>query len=776
MECNDRIRYSGMFSQSVSRLILVMIDFVIACLFFLCTTTGSAQDARTLRGQVLDTRGRPISRARIEVRSDAEVRIATTDDDGEFRIPNIMDRATLVVSYPGFESVSREITPELFDERLKIFLTPAPIIERINVAQAGEDRIPDFPTGKFSISRQEIDLSGSLALDDALRQAPGFTLFRRSGSLFANPTSQGVSLRGVGANGASRAVVLLDGVPLNSPFGGWIYWQRVPQASVENVEVVNGGTSDVYGSGALGGVVNIVTKPVRKSFAVIESSYGSESSSSLSLDAGLAKSGWGISFGLQALRTDGYVLVPKDQRGSVDTNAGTRDVSGTLLVSKTVREGVSFFTRVSSFGESRLNGTRFQTNDSRIGSLDLGFEWTKANKSNFSLRLYGSSELFNQNFSAVAAGRNSESLTNKQRNPSQQIGFIGQWRRTFDSRQIVTVGIEARDVRGHSAETAFSSSRPTANVDAAGRQQLVGLFGQDTLQLNQNWSVTLGGRIDHWLNSSGFSNRVPLTGGTPTSNAFSNISESAFSPRVSLLHTFKNAAVSTSFYRAFRAPTLNELYRNFRVGNVVTNANPSLHAERLTGAEAGASFHTWSERLMLRGVVFWSEIGDSIANVTLSTNPSLITRQRQNLGRIRARGVEVSANAQLPKGLQLSGEYLMSDSSVIRFPVNVALQGLRVTQLPKHQLNVQFSFVSREWTAGVQARLVGGQFEDDQNTLPLARFFTMDAEVSRCLFRQMKLFVAAQNLTGVHYQIGRTPILTVGPPALVRAGLRLGLR
>jgi L-ascorbate metabolism protein UlaG (beta-lactamase superfamily) len=103
-------------------------------------------------------------------------------------------------------------------------------------------------------------------------------------------------------------------------------------------------------------------------------------------------------------------------------------------------------------------------------------------------RIYGSDELFNQNFSSIAANRNSESLTNRQRNPSQQLGFAGQWRRTFSGKQTIVAGFEGRDVRGHSAETTFNSSRPTANVDAGGRQRALGFFGQDTVQFKKSWS------------------------------------------------------------------------------------------------------------------------------------------------------------------------------------------------------------------------------------------------------------------------------------------------
>jgi outer membrane receptor protein involved in Fe transport len=750
----------------------VTVSLLISCSLLTFAPIVRAQRQRILHGVVLDSNSAPVYKARIEFRTAAETRLATTDNNGSFAVPNITVGGTLLVSYPGFTPVKIEVRTDALGDSLQIHLQPAPVVERIVVTPGGADRISALPNSQFSISKHEIELSGSLALDDILREAPGFTLFRRSGSLFANPTSQGVSLRGVGASGASRATVLLDGVPINTPFGGWVYWDRLPRSSIENVEVVSGAASDLYGSGALGGVVNIVTKPLLKSFVTAESSYGNQNSPAISLDTGFVRDGWGISVTAQALRTNGYVPVPRGQRGLVDTVVGTRDLSGALRISRNLGQTGSFFFRADSFGESRLNGTPLQTNNTRMALIDLGIDWANANSNYFSLRMYGSDELFIQDFSSVAANRNSESLTNRQRNPSQQLGIAGQWRRTFSGRQTIIAGIEGRDMRGHSAETTFNSSRPTANIDAGGRQRAFGFFGQDTFQFKRSWSLTFGARVDRWLNSRGFSSRIPLTSGASTANLFSDRSETALSPRVSLLHTFKHLALTASFYRAFRAPTLNELYRSFRVGNVATNANATLRAERLTGGEAGASAKSWSERLIVRGVVFWSELGEPIANVTLTAPPNLITRQRQNLGRIRARGTEISVAAQLTKRLQISGEYLLTDSTVISFPTNSALEGLRVPQIAKHQVNLQLGYMNRNWTAGLQARFVGRQFEDDQNTLPLAAFFTMDAEVSRAISQHLKLFAAAQNLTGVRYQIARTPTLTIGPPVLARAGIR----
>ena len=662
----------------------------------------------------------------------------------------------LIVQAAGFETLRIKLDGPKSSEPLQIRLEPAAIIDRI-VVTAEDERIPATPTSEYALGKREIALSGALTIDDVLRQTPGFSLFRRSGGLTANPTTQGVSLRGVGANGASRALVMYDGIPLNSPFGGWVYWNRVPRVSVESTQIFNGATSDLYGSGALGGVINITTQTEPASFLDFEASGGNEATGAVSLNAGKAWGDWGLGLGLQALHTRGYVLVPEDQRGQVDTRAGTSDLSGSVTLSRNFRPGAHGFLRFGSFGESRRNGTPLQINDTRVTSLDLGVDWATARAGDFSLRAYGSHENFNQNFTAIALDRNSEVLTNRQRNPSQQLGFAFQWRRGFGAHQSIAAGLEGRDVRGHSAERF---------VDAGGRQLSFGFFASDSIRLG-SWVFNAGARVDRWRNHDGFSNLTH----------FIDRSETAFSPRISVLKRFDNGISFTgAFYRAFRAPTLNELYRNFRVGNVVTNANSDLTAERLTGGELGVGVQPFGESVFIRGNLFWNVIDDSIANVTLSTTPALITRRRQNLGAIRARGVELSGLFKPNRHWEVSGEYLLTDSTVLRFPASRALEGLLVPQVPRHQFNFQVSYTGGEWTAATQGRFVSQQFDDDLNTLPLRRFFTLDAELSRSVSEQVRLFVAVQNLTGVRYEISSTPVFTVGPPVLFGAGVRVSLR
>ena len=742
------------------------------CFVLAMITTSAAQQTK-ISGSVFDSNGAAVARASVEFESGGRIVRTTTDTAGNFTVLSTEAYGTLSISSPGFTTVRFEV-PTATNGPLQIRLEPAGVIERILV-RADDERIPSTPTSQFAVSQREINLSGALTIDDVLRQVPGFSLFRRSGALTANPTSQGVSLRGVGANGASRALVLLDGVPLNSPFGGWVYWNRLPRINIESVQVYNGATSDLYGSGALGGVLNIRTRTAATGSLDVDASAGNKATGAISFSGGKMFGNWGVDAAGQALRTGGYVLVPENQRGRVDTAAGTADLTGSMTLSRALGPDGHAFLRLSSFGESRDNGTPVQINDTRIWSIDLGTDWSAPDAGDFSVRLYGSGENFNQNFSAVAADRKSESLTNRQRNPSQQAGLAFQWRHSIGDYQTISAGFEGRDVRGHSAETTFNNSRITAFVDAGGRQRSLGFFANDSVRM-RSWLFSFGARFDRWLNSRGFSNRIPVTGARSL-NDFTDRSETAFSPRVSLIKRFdKGISVSASAYRAFRAPTLNELYRNFRVGNVVTNANAALRAERLTGGDVGVGLQTFGERLFLRSNFFWSEIDDSIANVTLSTTPALITRQRQNLGAIRARGIELSAVTKLARRWEVSGEYLLTDSTVLRFPANSSLEGLLVPQVPRHQLNFQVSYTNASWLAAAQGRFVSRQFDDDQNTLPLERFFTLDADVSRSVSEHVRLFVAFQNLTGSRYQISSTPVLTVGPPVLFRAGARLSLR
>ena len=771
-------RQTSWVVTALLRQICMYLGRVVGCCvaFAAMAVMAPGQQNAGLHGAVADSTGSAIEGAQIEFRSPDGVILAKTDASGNFSIAETGKGGTLRISFPGFAAATLEVKPHVSMQKVQIVLTPAANIERLQVKSSVEDRIPAVPTSEYAIPAEQIDDAGSLVVDDILREIPGFSTFRRSSSLFANPSSQGVSLRGVGASATSRSSVLLDGIPLNDPFGGWVYFARVPRADLESMEVTNGGASDVFGNGALGGVLNLRTRSAEESYAAGEISYGSMSTPDLSFAVGGPVGSWQMAVAGQALRTGGYVLVPADQRGSVDTDAGTADLSGTVEISRNLGEQGRFFVRGSGFGESRRNGTPLQNNDTTIPEVDLGLDWSTREAGSFSARLYGSTESYHQTFSAVAANRDSEMLTDVQRNPSQQVGFVGTWTRLIEEKHKVAAGIEASDVRGHSDDESYRAGAPFTLVDAGGRQHNWGFFAQDAFFLAPKWLLTFSGRVDAWDNNSGYQNSKPLTTGTPTTEPFANRSESAFSPRVSLLRSFSHGlALSASVYRAFRAPTLNELYRNFRVGNVLTLANPNLTGEHLTGGEAGLSYQTWANRLTLRGNFFWSDIGDPVANVTITSTPTLITRMKENLGVTQARGFELSGQWQVRPRLQITASYLFVNAFVVSYPsppALVPLDGLRLPQVPKNQFSFQTSYIGKRWTASLQGRFSGNQFDDDLNQYPLGRAFSLDAELSREFVRHTSVFVAVQNLTDDRFKVEATPVFTVGPPIFVRGGVR----
>jgi outer membrane receptor protein involved in Fe transport len=750
----------------------------LACSLHAAAFQNSAGRQARIEGVVTDQAGAPVGGAEVTLKSSALVVTSVTDGEGRFAFDRLPpSAATLTVKATGFETSEQRLDDQAQGSALRLVLMPARLTDQITVTAArAETRISDTAASVVVLTNEELSVTSALTLDDALRQVPGFSLFRRSGSRTANPTTQGVSLRGVGASGASRAVVLADGIPINDPFGGWVYWGRVPRESIGRIEVVRGGASDLYGTDAMGGVINFIPQRVDDSLLALETSYGNQQTPSGSLFAGGRIGQVGAQLAAEAFHTDGYVIVDERERGRVDTPAGAEHTTLDLTLDRLISDFGRVFLRGSVFGESRENGTPLQQNRTHIRQVALGSDWQSRRAGALSARLYVSTQVFDQDFSAVAADRNSEALTRSQRVPAQQLGLTAQWSRAAGSRHTLVAGLDASEVRGASDELVFIAGRLSSAIGAGGRERTIGAFGQDIIRITPRWLVTVGARVDRWRNYDAHSTTLSFTQpGLVTVTEFTDRTETAFSPRLSLVHRLTDGvSLTASAYRAFRAPTLNELYRTFRVGNVVTLANERLRAERLTGGEAGASFAAFDRRLNLRGIFFWSEITRPVANVTLNFTPELITRQRQNLGRTRSRGVEIEADVPLTSRFGLSAGYQFVDATVLEFPANVGLEGLLIPQVPRHQFTFQARYANPSLLIlGVQGRAVGAQFDDDQNRFELERFFTLDALASRPLARGVEIFAAVENFLNQRYDIGRTPLRTIGPPLLARLGLRL---
>ena len=731
----------------------------------------------SVNGMVHDRSGSVIVGAVVHLQSKKTQASTTTDDKGRFSFSDVpQEFGTIEVTAEGFSPVHKSWSSDGdLTIHLDIGLQPTSVTEQVVVSAARTDvRLSEAPGSAVLLSPTDVVATPALRIDDMLRQVPGFSLFRRSGSRTANPSAQGVSLRGLGGSASSRALVLADGIPLVDPFGGWVYWDRVPRVSLSTVEVFRGGSSHLYGSSALGGVVQLLTRQPEAPAFTLEGSYGNERTPELSVWTGRRIGRWDYSIATEMFRTDGFILVPDSVRGSVDTPANSEDVTVYARIGHELGTNGRIFLRGNFYAEARNNGTRIQTNDTRIGEGAAGLDKQFGSNDSLTVRLYGDVQGYNQTFSAVASDRNSETLTDLQHVPEQVVGGGVQWNHVLGKSQTLIGGGDLNEVIGATDEQLFTGLNRGRN--GGGRQRTLGLFGEDIVHRGK-WTIIPAARVDDWTNFNGSLVTIPV-GGPAVVTTYASRRDVAFSPRLSALRSVnERVSVTGSIYRAFRAPTLNELYRTFRVGNVLTFNNASLNPERLTGAEAGVSVKGWNHKLDMRGTMFWSDIVNPVANVTISTTPTLITRKKENLGRTRSRGVEFDGTLRVSANIQISAGYAYTDATVVSYPGNpggVDLAGRDVPQVPHNA----FTWEARYWNPSrlllsVEGRFVGRQFDDDQNQFPLDRFYVMDVEVGGAVTPHLEIFAAAENILNERYQVARTPVVNLGPPILFRVGLRL---
>jgi outer membrane receptor protein involved in Fe transport len=629
--------------------------------------------------------------------------------------------------------------------------------------------VPDSETAKtiYTLDAAQLHDSSALTLDESLRQHAGFELFRRAPSRIANPTSEGISLRGLGSTAASRTLVLED---------GWIHWNENPQQTISAVELVTGGGSDLYGSSALGGVIDVLPEspegPANLAFAA---AGGSQQTENVQGSANYAVRRTAGLLAGESLRTGGYVTTDPAIAGAVDLPANVRSQAYRTELERTDHDAGRAFLTGNLLSEDRSNGTPLQTNATRLWRYLGGYDSPADHgPAEGRLRLFGSDEGYRQSFSSIAADRNSETLTRLQRVHTQELGASTD-ATVHTSRFVMVGGADVRDIRAEDNETPIVKGLPNGRADVSARQRFIGGFGEVLGQAGR-WSAALSLRADRASNLD----VVQSTATTVTSSP--NRTEVVLSPRLGLVRNIGGAAsLHASVFRAFRTPTMNELYRTGQVGSQTTLANGTLSSERGTGFEFGGQSQMLSGRLELQATYFWTEINRPVSTVLLTQTATASTLMRENLGQIRSEGVEAGATFHAGKAVTLAAGYQFADAVVTRFSAQPALVGLWIPQVPRQSFTAQVRAASRRvGELTLAARATGKAFDDSNNQYPLAGFFELDLSGRRTLGKRLaggrlEAFFLVQNLTGQRQQVARTPILTLGTPLFGEAGLRFWL-
>jgi len=759
---------------------------VLLCLVALAAEAGQSSVA----GVVKDEFGGVVSGALVIVRSESGVERQTlTGPDGRFSLGVPATSGTVIVRAVGFAEKTQPASSEV-----EVTLQVEGVFESVTVTPTRtEQRMVDVPASVSIVDRETIRRSPAVVVDDVLRQVPAFSLFRRTSSLSSHPTAQGVSLRGIGPSGVSRSLVLIDGVPFNDPFGGWVYWTRVPLESVDRIEIVEGSSSNVYGNYAMGGVINVVSaRPKPKTFE-FRTQYGNLNSPKADFFASDVWGKFGASLEGSAFSTDGFPIVIANERGFIDKKATVDYRTFNLKVDYSPTDRVNAFFRAGYFSEER-NNAKFSTfdgapeeNDTTWKSASGGVRVTLPGQSDLQARLFTDFETFNSSFLAVpnlttrAIGRTSL----RQRVPTTGVGGMVQWSKAVSTRQLYTAGTDFRRVDGASNETAYdivTGLTATTLRESGGTQFSSGAFVQGQFWPVTKASITLSGRLDHWRNYEARNLERTIATGLPTANNRATLpdkDDTVFSPRAAVrFHVTDKVSTWGSLGWGFRAPTLNELYRQFRVGALLTLANEQLGPERLIGGELGINVEPMNN-LSLRGVWFDNRVKNPVSNVTRTDLVN--TQQRQNLGRTRVWGLQTDVEYRIRREWRVGAGYMFNRATVTEYNANPALIGMFLPQVPKHRGSVNVSYSNPRYaTVSVSAMFFGRQFDDDLNVrvkpgeseAGLPAYGTVELTALRSIGSNLDVFFGVQNMFDQEYYVGLLPT-TIGSPRMVNGGIRV---
>ncbi len=624
-----------------------------------------------------------------------------------------------------------------------------------------------------------LDASPAYALDDKLKRSAAFSLFRRTGSLSANPTAQGVSLRNIGPNGAGRTLVLVDGIPLNDPFGGWVAWAKTSPLASHNVEIVRGGGSGVWGSAALGGTISIVANPSpRNSHHALRLEVGDFGTIAAAVRSDWVQEDTTWTIDLSGFRSDGFRRKAPASAGPIDRATDLEQGMVQVGWSHRLNNGIHARLTLRGFNEERGNGTPLQANRTR--ELMLAGELSgRTETMDWQLQAYAQTQEYRSLFTAVDATRTSERpVLDQFAVPADALG--GSWLASWgEAAARTTIGIDGRWVEGETRENYFRvGDEFTRNRRAGGSQLTGGVFATHNRALNESWRLDAALRLDGWALRDGQRiERNRQTGAITREESYPDRSDVEFNPRLGLVWQIDQQwRWTAATYQAFRLPTLNEFYRPFRVGSVITEANPLLDPEQLTGVESGIEWQ--SANAGFRATIFSTEIEDAVANVTLGFGPGVVPgvgfvpgggigRQRQNLDQVSVQGFELGGNWQATDTLQFRVDYLYSDARDDG-------TGRRLPQVPYHTLVWGADWTpTSQWQVNAQVRHVSDAFEDDNNTLVLDAATTFDVRLAYRWTENSDVFLAVENLTDEEVVSGRTVsgLVDLGTPRFVRGGM-----
>jgi outer membrane receptor protein involved in Fe transport len=630
---------------------------------------------------------------------------------------------------------------------------------------------PALSTGIYAsttIDRDLIVASPSGRIEDVLRNVAGFQQFRRSDSRSSNPSAQGVTLRALGGNATSRALVLLDGVPIADPFFGYIPLSAIAPETLGQIRVTRGGGSGPFGAGALAGTIELESAEPGATAgflgsAAINDRAETEASGMLTRKLG---SGFAVASGRWD-RGQGFFTTPDDQRVPASARAGFDSWNAALRAVAPLTDSVEVQARVAAFRDDRT--LRFAGADSFSTGEEASIRFVGRGAWQFDALAYVQARDFGN---VVISSTRFTPTLDQRRTPSTGIGGKFELRPPLLEGHDIRIGADYRRSDGELQEEALNVASGAVNERrrAGGATSNLGIFIEDDWQIGP--LILNGGlRADRTSITDGFYRAVTATGAPVSNLAAPDRSDWAVNWRAGAsFYATRRLDIRAAAYTGLRLPTLNELYRPFVVFPVVTEANAALENERLEGFEIGLNWQPVNA-VVLSLTAFDNEVENAIANVTIGPN----LRRRENLPAIEARGIEASVAAKFG-AVSLDGALAWTDAKVRGEGASLPLDGNRPAQTPEFAVTLTLGWQpALGWQVAGTLRHTSAQFEDDLERDRLAPATTLDAFIAAPLWGELSLIARAENLTDeaiVTRNQGGS--IDLGVPRTLWLGLRYG--
>jgi vitamin B12 transporter len=577
-------------------------------------------------------------------------------------------------------------------------------------------------------------------------------------------------------------------VPQADPFGGWVAWPGLDAVNLRGVRIRKGAGQVAAGPGALAGVIEVESvQRLQRRNDSITIGYGSRNS----IEARGRYLEWlgqgTLSLSGSYARGDGFVPITESQRGAVDRAAPYEQAGLALRLWAPLNADTDLQANLRGFTDKRDRGVDFSDNSN--SGIDASVRIIGQGDWKYSLTAYAQLREFSSQFGAVSAARSTVTPTLDQfATPSTGLGLRFELRPPLGDDSELRTGGEWRRTQGETRENfTFVAGLPTRFRTAGGATDTLGFFAETAWNAADTLILSAGGRVDWWQISDGFRREVNIGGDVRSDDRFGDRSGTEATGRIGAALTLSDDwRLKASAYTGWRLPTLNELYRPFRVGADATAANELLAPERIKGAEVSLSYGQDRDK-RADVTIFYNRLDDAIANVTLGQGSGTFPgvgfvaaggtyRQRANLEAIVSKGVELDARLPLSydAGVRLAYSYV--DAKVRGRGVSAALDDLRPAQVPKHTANISIEYLPEQsgWQAIATLRYVAGQFEDDANSRRLKSALTTDAVLYHQFESGLALELRGENLFNARVEaaISSAGIIERANPRTIWLGLR----